>query len=967
MSTSTDRVSHGAERGTIAKWIRRLAIPIMLGWIGIIVLANSTVPQLEQVAETAAVQMTPEEAPSMIAVKRQGQLFEEFSSNSSVMLVLEGEQPLGDDAHHYYDEIIAKLKTDTTHVEHIQDFWGDRLTAAGAQSPDGKCAYVQIYTAGNQGEALANESVKAVQEAVDSVTAPPGVKAYVTGGAALAADQDKASTRSMHLIEGMTFVVIITMLLLVYRSVTTVLLALSMVVTGLMSARSIVALLGYHDLIGLSPFATSLLVTLAIAAATDYAIFLIGRYQEARSAGEDRERAYYTMFRSTAHVVLGSGMTIAGATLCLHFTRLPYFQSLGIPLGIGMTVVVVTSLTMGSAVISVAGRFGTLLEPKRVNRGRGWRKIGAAVSRWPGPILIAATAIAMVGILALPAYQPGYNDRAYMPDDLPANQGFLASDRHFPSARMNPEMLMIETDHDVRNSADFLIIERIAKRVTAVPGISRVMSITRPQGVPMEHSTFGYLLGMQAVSQEMTRKFNEDRTNEMLAQAEEMQGQIDNMTKMIEIMEQMNATMGRMVGKMHLMVSDIEELRDDIANFDDFFRPMRSYFYWEPHCFDIPVCHSLRSIFDAMDGVDTMTDAFKQILPDMDAMAAQLPQMLTLMSPMIQMMKSSKAMMMNTYATQSGLAKQQQEAQGDPAAMGEAFDKARNDDSFYLPPEIFDNAEFQRGMKMFVSPNGHGVRFVITHEGDPLSADGIEHIDAIKLAAKEAIKTTPWEGSKIYVGGTAAMFKDMQEGSNYDLMIAGVAALCLIFIIMLLITRAVVAALVIVGTVVVSLAGAFGMSVLLWQHIIGLPVHWMVLAMAVIILMAVGADYNLLLVSRLREEIHAGLHTGMIRAMGGSGSVVTAAGLVFAFTMMTMAVSELRVIGQVGTTIGLGLMLDTLIIRSFMTPSIANLLGKWFWWPQVPRPRPAPAPWPAPLQRDSRDVLVGSGAHRDGW
>src|SRR5690606_10501769 len=146
-------------------------------------------------------------------------------------------------------------------------------------------------------------------------------------------------------------------------------------------------------------------------------------------------------------------------------------------------------------------------------------------------------------------------------------------------------------------------------------------------------------------------------------------------------------------------------------------------------------------------------------------------------------------------------------------------------------------------------------RFIVNHEGDPLSADGIKHIDAIKLAAKEAIKTTPWEGSKIYVGGTAAMFKDMQEGSNYDLMIAGVAALCLIFIIMLIITRAVVAALVIVGTVVVSLGSAFGLSVLLWQNIIGLQVHWMAMAMAVIILWAVGADYNLLLVSRLREEI----------------------------------------------------------------------------------------------------------------
>jgi RND superfamily putative drug exporter len=116
--------------------------------------------------------------------------------------------------------------------------------------------------------------------------------------------------------------------------------------------------------------------------------------------------------------------------------------------------------------------------------------------------------------------------------------------------------------------------------------------------------------------------------------------------------------------------------------------------------------------------------------------------------------------------------------------------------------------------------------------------------------------------------------------------------------------------------------------------------------MSVIILLAVGADYNLLLVARLKEEIHAGLNTGIIRAMGGSGSVVTAAGLVFAFTMISMAVSELTVIGQVGTTIGLGLLFDTLVIRAFMTPSIAALLGKWFWWPTRVRQRPVAQPWP---------------------
>ena len=95
--------------------------------------------------------------------------------------------------------------------------------------------------------------------------------------------------------------------------------------------------------------------------------------------------------------------------------------------------------------------------------------------------------------------------------------------------------------------------------------------------------------------------------------------------------------------------------------------------------------------------------------------------------------------------------------------------------------------------------------------------------------------------------------------------------------------------------------------------------------------------------------------------MGGSGSVVTAAGLVFAFTMMSMSVSDLTVIGQVGTTIGLGLLFDTLVVRAFMTPAIAALMGKWFWWPQRVRARPVPAPWPTTARLQTNPA---EGVHR---
>ena len=507
---------------------------------------------------------------------------------------------------------------------------------------------------------------------------------------------------------------------------------------------------------------------------------------------------------------------------------------------------------------------------------------------------------------------------------------------------------MLESDHDMRNSADFLVIDRIAKSLFHQPGIGRVQTITRPLGTPIEHSSIPFMLGMQGTLQTMNQSYLQDRMKDMLKMGDDMQINIVSLQRMYDLMGELNAVTHDMVGKMHLTAADMEQLRGHIADFDDFFRPMRNYFYWEPHCFDIPVCWAIRSVFDTIDGIDTMTDDINMLLPSLDRLDVLTAQMRTLLPPMIAMMDSMRTMQLTMQSTQSGMYDQMAAMQDNQTAMGKAFDQAKNDDSFYLPPEVFENADFKRGMKMFLSPDGKAVRFMISHEGDPMSPEGLTHVATIKNATFEAIKGTPLEGSKIYLTGTATAFKDMQEGANYDLLIAGIAALSLIFVIMLILTRSVVAAAVIVGTVVLSLGTSFGLSVLIWQDILGYPLHWMVLAMSVIILLAVGSDYNLLLVARFKEEIHAGLKTGIIRAMAGTGSVVTSAGLVFAVTMATMGFSELKILAQVGTTIGLGLLFDTLVIRSFMTPSVAALLGRWFWWPQAVRQRPRPQQWPSP-------------------
>nr|WP_293323349.1 MMPL family transporter [Mycobacterium sp.] len=919
--------------------IRLFAVPIILGWVLITVVVNVAVPRLEVVGEAHSAPMAPLDAPSMKAMMQLGHNFKEFDSNSTIMIVLESQAALGNEAHHYYDNLIRQLQQDHNHIQHIQDFWGDRLTAAGAQSADGKGAYVMLNLAGNQGTTQANDSVEAVRKVIDRNPPPAGLKVYVTGPAALSDDMHVIGNASLAKITLFTLAAIAIMLFLVYRSISTTLIQLFMTLIALACARGVVAVLAYNNAFGLTTFAANILTMLAIAAGTDYGIFLVGRYQEARLSGEDRETAYYTTFRGVAPVVLGSGLTIAGATYCLSFARLPWFNTMGAPVAIGMLVVVLAGLTLGPAIVFLGSKVGLFESKRAAKRGRLWGRVGTAVVRWPAPILAISAAVVLIGMVALPSYHTSYNDRYYLPTSAPSNQGQAAADRHFSQARMNPDMLMIEADHDMRNTADMLVLDKVAKNVIRVVGIAMIQDITRPLGIPIQHSSIPFQNSMQSQTTMQNMKFLKDRMADITKMADEMQFMIDTMQRMYAVTQNL-ANAADDSARTTAETSEItDQLRDHIADFEDMWRPIRSYFYWEKHCYDIPICFSLRSIFDTIDGFDQLAEKFHVLSGDIKRTANATHEMLVLIPPMIETMKTTKGLTLTMQATFSAMLDQMDALSNTAIVMGQSFDQSQNDDMFYLPPEAFQNPDFQTGLRMFLSPDGKSARFFITHQGDPMTPEGISRVDAERTAAQEGLKQSSLADAKVYLGGTAATFKDMADGEKYDLMIAVIASLTLIFMIMLLLTRSAVAALVIVGTAASSIAASFGLSVLIWQDMFHFRIHWIVMALSVIILLAVGSDYNLLLVSRFREEIHAGLKTGTIRSMAGTGGVVTAAGLVFAFTMASMLGSELTVLGQFGSTVCIGLLLDTLIVRTLLMPSIATLLGRWFWWPQVVHPR----------------------------
>src|SRR6202008_2484958 len=163
--------------------------------------------------------------------------------------------------------------------------------------------------------------------------------------------------------------------------------------------------------------------------------------------------------------------------------------------------------------------------------------------------------------------------------------------------------------------------------------------------------------------------------------------------------------------------------------------PVRSYFYADPHCYNIPVCWAIRNMYDALDGVDKLTEKFGDLDKDLDSADAVMPQLVALLPPQIATMKSLRTMVLTRHSTMDGMLDQADQVSGDATAMGKDFDAAKTDDSFYLPREVFSNPDFQRVEKLFLSPDGKAARFIISHKADPATGEGMSRIDVIRTAA----------------------------------------------------------------------------------------------------------------------------------------------------------------------------------------------------------------------------------------
>ena len=237
------------------------------------------------------------------------------------------------------------------------------------------------------------------------------------------------------------------------------------------------------------------------------------------------------------------------------------------------------------------------------------------------------------------------------------------------------------------------------------------------------------------------------------------------------------------------------------------------------------------------------------------------------------------------------------------------------------------------GLVPLRSTNGQIAQVDVILKSDPLDKSGLDVVPQMR----DAVESVP--GATVLVGGTSAINYDVDKSNQHDLEIIVPLALLVMAVILAILLQALVAPLILLASVILSFACTLGVSILIIRFVVGdagfdssIPLF------AFIFLVALGIDYTIFLMARVREEARRhGTREGMLRALAATGPVITSAGIILAGTFSVLMTLPVSFTFDLGLMVALGILLDTFIVRTIMVPAAVEVLGDKVWWPSTAR------------------------------
>ncbi|BBX62447.1 putative membrane protein, MmpL family [Mycobacterium saskatchewanense] len=963
-------------------------------WLAIAVALPLTFPSLNAMAQKHPLGILPSDAPSSVTARKMTEAFHESGSEDLLLVVLTDDKGLGAADEAGYRKLVDALRRDTRDVVMLQDFLSTPPLRPILTSADHKAWVLPVGVAGELGTPRAYAAFKQIGDIVKRTVAGTPLTANLTGPAATVADLTVAGDKDRLPIELAIAVLVLIVLLVVYRSAITMLLPLITIGLSLVIAQALVA--GYSQLTGSGVSNQSIVFLSAImaGAGTDYAVFLISRYHDYLRSGEDFDQAVKRAMVSIGKVITASASTVGITFLLISFARMGVFKTVGVSSAIGIGVAFLAAMTLLPAIVVLAGPRGWI-KPRRELTARFWRRSGIRIVRRPRLHLVASVLVLIILASCAALVRYNYDDRKALKASAPSSLGYAALDRHFPVNQSIPEYILVQSPHDLRTPQALADLDQMADRVSQLPNVAAVSGITRPTGNVPEQFRATYqagaigtlLAGGSNLINDHTGDLNRlvDGAGTLANSLGDVRGQVTQLAASVQELENaFAAAKNQYSGDALVREVDIAaQLVDHVNSLSNAmgwnFSAGKNMFAWigpvlaalqgNPVCDADPSCSATRGTFEQLAGsrdqadLDAINDLAHQlqVYPDKRALKASTDRLRAALTKITNVLHSlgmdqPGGLQANLNSLQSGADRfaggsrqvadavaqlvDQVKQLGAGLSESAAFLLSLKRDAahpamagFNIPPQLLHLEEFQKAAKAFISPDGHTVRYLVQTKLNPFSTEAMDQVNAISATARGAQPNTALSDATVSMAGFTVGLKDTRDYYRHDIRFIIAVTLLVVLLTLVALLRAIVAPLYLVASVIISYLSAVGVGVLVFQFLLGQQLHWSVPPLAFVVLIAVGADYNMLLVSRMRDESPHSMRYGIIRTLGSTGGVITAAGLIFAASMCGLLFSSIGTVVQGGFVIGIGILLDTFLVRTVTVPAIAALVGRANWWP----------------------------------
>ena len=977
-------------------------------WVALAVLLPPLFPKLTDVTQKQPISALPASAPAMVSNREMAKAFPKSGTEDNVLLVLvTNDKGLGPADEQVYRTLVDRLHRDSHDVVMVQDFVGTPQLRETLSSQDGKAWILPVGLAGDVASPEAIAAYTRVADIVRHSVAGTTVTANLTGTAATVADVIDVSVRDQLRIEAAIVTLLLMILLIIYRNPITMLLPLITIGVSLAIAQTVLA--GVSQLgLAVSNQTLVFLSGMIAGAGTDYAVFLISRYHDYLRHGADSDQAVKNALSSIGKVIAASAATVGVTFLGMTFTRLELFSTTGPALAIGIGVAFVAAVTLLPAIIVLTGRRGWI-KPRRELTTRFWRRSGIRIVRRPKANLVASLTVLLILAGCLGAVRYNYDDRKALPQSVDSSRGYAAMDRHFSLSSMIPQYLLIQSPHDLRTPKALADMEQMAQRISQLPGIKAIRGVTRPNGAPLEAASTTRQAGEIGQRLDDASLLIRDRNADLDRLASGSDQLADGLNTLRDQITKLMSGVGSLISALQSIkeqfggdttfgqMGDADRLIDGIRSLGDTlqktFGNLNGNLEWvdpvvialdgSPYCDSNPACGAARDQFRQLqtarnDG--TLEKLVGQLqstgpLSNLSQTVSKLTQLMTSLtgsmdsmgslgiggsgggqSPLDNMQEGLDSLADGGRQVADGVQQlvDQTKRMGSDLGNASEFLLAMKNDAatpsmagFYIPPQVLTSDDFTKAATFFISADGHAARYLVETEFSPFSTAAMDEVNSVTNTARGAQSNTALSDASISMTGYSATLSDARDYYNHDIRFIIALTIIVVLLILIALLRAIVAPMYLIGSVIISYLAALGIGVVVFQFILGQELHWSVPGLAFIILVAMGADYNMLLISRIRDESPRGIRSGVIRTVGSTGGVITAAGLIFAASMFGLLFASISTNVQIGFVVGTGILLDTFLVRTVTVPAMAVLVGRANWWPSRWRPRPTSPAKPA--------------------